>query len=74
MEAQSVNQGTIVRLVRDRGFGFIRMANGKEIFFHATGVVGFPFDNLVEGQNVSFEIQQDTRGRGERAVNVRLES
>jgi cold shock protein len=68
-----VNQGTIVRLVRDRGFGFIRMANGQEIFFHATGVTGYPFDNLTEGQTVTFDIDEDTRGRGQRAVNVRLE-
>jgi CspA family cold shock protein len=69
-----VNQGTIVRIVRDRGFGFIRMENGQEIFFHATGMVGYPFDNLQEGQTVTFEISQDTRGRGQRAVNVRLEA
>ena len=65
--------GSIVRLVRDRGFGFIRTDNGSEVFFHATGVTGnTPFDNLQEGQTVSFEKQQDTRGRGERAVNVQL--
>jgi CspA family cold shock protein len=68
-----VNQGTIVRLVRDRGFGFIRMENGQEVFFHATGSVGIPFDNLQEGQQVSFDIEQDTRGRGQRAVRVRVE-
>lgn len=63
--------GSIVRLVRDRGFGFIRAENGQEIFFHATGVTGTtPFDNLNEGQRVTFDKQQDTRGRGERAVNV----
>ena len=66
--------GSIVRLVRDRGFGFIRTDNGQEVFFHATGVTGnTPFDNLQEGQTVSFEKQQDTRGRGERAVNVQPE-
>jgi CspA family cold shock protein len=66
-----MNTGTIVRLVRDRGFGFIRTENGSEIFFHATGVTGStPFDNLNEGQTVSFDRSQDTRGRGERAVNV----
>ena len=65
--------GSIVRLVRDRGFGFIRTETGQEVFFHATGVVGTtPFDNLQEGQTVQFEKQQDTRGRGERAVNVQL--
>ena len=64
-------QGTIVRLVRDRGFGFIKAENGTEVFFHATGVTGStPYDNLQEGQTVSYEKEQDSRGRGERAVNV----
>ena len=64
-------QGTIVRLVRDRGFGFIRDEGGKEVFFHATGVRGAtPYDNLAEGQPVTYDKEQDSRGRGERAVNV----
>ena len=64
-------QGSILRLVRDRGFGFIKAENGSEVFFHATGVTGStPYDNLTEGQTVSYEKQQDQRGRGERAVNV----
>jgi CspA family cold shock protein len=64
--------GSIVRLVRDRGFGFIRTDNGQEIFFHATGVSAGNYDSLQEGQAVTFEKQQDTRGRGERAINVQL--
>ena len=68
-------QGSIVRLVRDRGFGFIKAENGSEVFFHATGVKGStPFDNLSEGQTVSYDKEQDSRGRGERAVNVQLAS
>ena len=68
-------QGTIVRLVRDRGFGFIKAENGSEVFFHATGVTGStPYDNLAEGQTVTYEKEQDSRGRGERAVNVQLAS
>jgi CspA family cold shock protein len=64
-------QGSIVRLVRDRGFGFIKAENGSEVFFHATGVTGStPYDALSEGQIVSYDKEQDTRGRGERAVNV----
>ena len=64
-------QGSIVRLVRDRGFGFIKAGNGSEIFFHASGVTGAtPYDSLEEGQAVSYESSQDQRGRGERAVNV----
>lgn len=64
-------QGSIVRLVRDRGFGFIKAQDGSEIFFHASGVTGSTaYDSLDEGQPVSYEKEQDSRGRGERAVNV----
>jgi cold shock protein len=63
--------GTIVRIVSQRGFGFIQEQNGNEVFFHASGVVGAtPFDSLQEGQQVSYEKTRDERGRGERAVNV----
>jgi CspA family cold shock protein len=64
--------GTIVRLVRDRGFGFIRTDNGQEIFFHASGVEGTPYDSLQERQQVTFSREQDSRGRGERAVRVQV--
>ena len=63
--------GTIVRIVAQRGFGFIQEPDGKEVFFHASGVTGStPFDYLQEGQQVAYEKQRDDRGRGERAVNV----
>jgi CspA family cold shock protein len=63
-------QGTIARLVRNRGFGFIKDEYGTELFFHATSVGGTPYDDLTEGQAVSYDSEPDTRGRGERAVNV----
>jgi cold shock protein len=64
-------QGTIVPIVAQRGFGFIREQDGKEVFFHASGVTGsVPFDDLREGQPVSYDKTRDDRGRGERAVNV----
>jgi CspA family cold shock protein len=63
--------GTIVRIVSQRGFGFIQAPDGTEVFFHASGVVGTtPFDYLREGQAVAYEKTRDDRGRGERAVNV----
>lgn len=65
--------GTIIRLVRDRGFGFIQEQNGNELFFHASGVTGStPYDNLQEGQPVAYAKTRDDRGRGDRAVNVQL--
>jgi CspA family cold shock protein len=67
-----MRSGSIVRLVTNRGFGFIRTDNGQEVFFHASGVTGgAAYDNLAEGQAVTFDVERDTRGRGERAVNVK---
>jgi cold shock CspA family protein len=64
--------GPIVRIVSDRGFGFIREPDGTERFFHASGVTGpTPFDAIREGQAVAYEKTRDDRGRGDRAVNVR---
>lgn len=63
--------GTIKKLMGQRGFGFID-TGGKEYFFHMSGVQGVHFDELREGQQVEFTVENDTRGRGERAVNVRL--
>jgi CspA family cold shock protein len=62
--------GTIKRLVRDRGFGFIRDESGKEWFFHRSSVQG-NFDQLTEGQRVSFEEEASTKGP--RAGSVRSE-
>jgi cold shock CspA family protein len=63
--------GTIVRIVAQRGIGLLQEPDGKEVFFHASGVTGAtPFDSLQEGQQVAYEKTRDDRGRGERAVNV----
>ncbi|MBS1819649.1 MAG: cold shock domain-containing protein [Acidobacteria bacterium] len=62
--------GTIKRIQRDKGFGFIRASNGQEYFFHRSAVQG-SFDSLNEGQHVSFEEEQSAKGP--RAGNVRPE-
>jgi CspA family cold shock protein len=62
-------QGTIKRVVRDRGFGFILTSDGKEVFFHRNGLQGMDFDGLKEGTTVEFEVEQGAKGP--RATNVR---
>jgi len=62
--------GTIKRIARDKGFGFIRDANGQEYFFHRSAVQG-SFDSLSEGQHVSFD--EEASSKGPRATNVRPE-
>jgi CspA family cold shock protein len=64
-------KGTIGRLITDRGFGFIRTAEGRDLFFHSTEVQGVQFVSLREGQEVEFELGQGRDGRLQ-AVRVRL--
>ena len=66
--------GQIKRLVRDRGFGFIRPEGASEdIFFHSSAIQGAMFDDLNEGQNVEFDKENDPRdSRRSRAVNIRV--
>lgn len=63
--------GTIKRLVRDRGFGFIRDEGGQEWFFHRSSVTAGSFDELNEGQRVSFD--EEPSSKGPRAGNIRSE-
>lgn len=62
--------GTIKKLMKDRGFGFIRTEEGKEIFFHRTECRAIDFTTLEQGHQVDFEEQNDPKGP--RARNVRL--
>jgi CspA family cold shock protein len=67
--------GQIKKLVRDRGFGFIRPEGGTEdIFFHSSATMG-AFDSLNEGQSVEFDREKDPRDPNRsRAVNIRVTS
>ena len=61
-------QGTIKKLVSDRGFGFLQGPQG-EVFFHHSVVKDTSFDVLHEGQAVEYE---DERGaKGPRATFVK---
>ena len=64
----SIN-GTIKRLVGDKGFGFIAAGDGPEYFFHQSACREISFDQLREGQAVTFEVGQGPKGP--RAENVR---
>ena len=48
--------GTIKRIT-DKGFGFIATADGTEYFFHQSACTGTRFDDLREGQNVSWSMK-----------------
>ena len=62
-------EGTIKRLT-DKGFGFIDTGTDKDLFFHLSSLEGVHFDELQEGQRVSYTEGQGPKGP--RAENVKL--
>ena len=61
-------EGTIKKLT-DKGFGFIKTATEKDLFFHSSVVQGVSFNDLHEGQKVTY-----TEGMGQKgpcAENVK---
>ena len=62
-------EGRIKKLT-DKGFGFIDTGDGSDMFFHMSNLEGSRYEDLREGQRVSY-----TAGRGPkgpRAENVRV--
>lgn len=55
-----MQNGTIKKLVADRGFGFITADDGKDYFFHRSATP--EFDRLVGGEQVTFEVEQSPKG------------
>ena len=68
--SMTTTNGTIKRIT-DRGFGFIATPEGVEYFFHQSACAGTPFDDLREGQTVSFTIGQGPKGPRAENVSVR---
>ena len=62
-------EGTIKKLT-DKGFGFIDTGTGRDMFFHMSNVEEVRFDDLHEGQRVSYNEGQGPKGP--RAENVRV--
>jgi CspA family cold shock protein len=57
-----MQKGTIARLT-DKGFGFIkREGQEKDLFFHSNELVGVSFDQLREGDELTFEVAQGPKG------------
>ncbi|WP_027482347.1 cold-shock protein [Deinococcus pimensis] len=66
-------QGTVKMFNNEKGFGFISPAGGgKDVFVHFSAITGSGFKSLNQGDEVEFDVEQDPRGKGDRAVNVRV--
>ncbi|MBO9131168.1 cold-shock protein [Bacillus sp. 165] len=46
----------------EKGFGFIEVPGGKDIFVHFSAISGEGFKTLEEGQEVGFEVEDSNRG------------
>ena len=62
-----MTNGTVARWMGDRGFGFIKCEDGKEVFVHNSDIQGK--SSLREGEKVEFEVTQGDKGP--RAVKVK---
>jgi CspA family cold shock protein len=59
----------VIKKKTDKGFGFITVqGQEKDLFFHSKSLVGVTFDELNEGDTVSFEVEDSPKGPN--AVNV----
>ena len=60
--------GTIKKLT-DKNFGFIAQDGANDLFFHANNLDGVEFDQLQEGDAVTFDVEETPKGKA--AVNVK---
>lgn len=67
--------GTVKFFNHSRGFGFIAPEDGsKDVFVHATALEASGIPSVDEGDKVTFEIEDDPRGRGKQATKLSLVS
>lgn len=57
-----MSKGTVKRIMRERGFGFISAEDGREVFFHRSEVQDVDFDELQEGDHLEFSIVKGKKG------------
>lgn len=65
--------GTVKFYNATRGFGFIAPEGGeKDVFVHASALERSGMSSLQEGDKVSFELEDDNRGRGKQAAKIEM--
>ena len=65
--------GTVKFFNHSRGFGFIQPEDGgKDMFVHATALERSGIPSINEGDKVTFEVEDDRRGRGKQATKIQM--
>ena len=62
------NKGTVKWFNDRKGFGFIKLEDGKDVFVHYSALQGDGFKTLKEGESVEFEVVDGAKGP--QAANV----
>ena len=57
-----MTQGTVKWFNAEKGFGFIEVEGGNDVFVHFSAIQGDGFKSLDEGQKVEFEVEEGNRG------------
>ena len=71
-EVRYVNTGTVKWFNETKGYGFIQPDDGgKDVFVHISAVERAGLRNLIEGQKVSFDVEQDKRSGKDSASNLK---
>jgi cold shock protein len=63
-------QGTVKWFNAEKGYGFIAVDQGKDVFVHFSAIQADGYRSLEEGQRVEFEITQSDRGAQAEAVRL----
>ncbi len=67
-EVDEMTKGTVKWFNESKGFGFIAAEDGTEVFIHYSAIQGDGFKTLVEGDSVSFDVENGQKGP--KAINV----
>ncbi|MDP2355588.1 MAG: cold-shock protein [Beijerinckiaceae bacterium] len=68
-----MQQGAVKFYKPEKGYGFIKPdSGGADIFVHISAVEQAGLAGLTEGQRIGFDIEPDKKGKGPKAVNLRL--
>lgn len=65
--------GTVKFFNHTKGYGFVAPDDGsKDVFVHASALESSGLGPLNDGDKVTFEIEDDPRGRGKQAANIQM--